>query len=244
VVAALTVVTLLFLTGLFEDLPEATLAAVVIAALIDLVDIPSLVRLYRLHTAGLGRIYGFAARPDFISAVAALLGVLIFDTLPGLFIGIGVSITLLLYRASRPNIAELGKVPGSDADYEDVRRNPQNQQVPGVAVLRVESGLFFANADAVRKDVLAHAVDGTKTVVLDGETVPFIDVTAAQMLAALAEDLERDGIQLLLARDVGQVRDVLHRQEADHPISIHTYPTVQAAVSAALKSSETMPAKA
>jgi sulfate permease, SulP family len=238
VVAALTVITLLFLTGLFEDLPEATLAAVVISALIDLVDIPSLVRLYKLHTTGLGRIYGFAARPDFISAVAALFGVLIFDTLPGLFIGIGVSIALLLYRASRPNIAVLGKVPGSDTDWSDVRRNQANKPVPGVAVLRVESGLFFANADAIRQDVLAHAVDGTKAIVLDGETVPFIDVTAAQMLAAVAEDLDRDGIQLLLARDVGQVRDILKRQEKDQQFPlIHTYPTVEAAVTAALEPS-------
>jgi high affinity sulfate transporter 1 len=244
VVAALTVVTLLFLTGLFENLPEATLAAVVIAALIDLVDIPSIVRLYRIHTAGLGRIYGFAARPDFISALAALFGVLIFDTLPGLFIGIGVSIALLLYRSSMPNIAVLGQVPGSDGDFEDMKRNPHNDPVPGVAVLRVESGLFFANADAIRKEVLAHAVDGTKAIVLDGETVPFIDVTAAQMLEALAEDLHRDGIQLILARDVGQVRDVLRRQEADHPIEIRTYPTVEAAVTAATGPSTKEPVKA
>jgi sulfate permease, SulP family len=242
VVAGLAVVTLLFLTGLFEDLPDATLAAVVIAALIDLVDVPSLVRLYRLHTAGLGRIYGFAARPDFISALAALFGVLVFDTLPGLFIGIGVSITLLLYRASRPNVAVLGQVPGTTGDYADVQRNPGNQTVPGVAVLRVESGIFFANADAVRNEVLARAVEGTKAIVLDGETVPFIDVSAAQMLAAVAEDLERDGIQFVLARDVGQVHDVLNRQKADQPVAIRTYPTVQAAVTAVLQPS-TMPAK-
>jgi high affinity sulfate transporter 1 len=237
VVAGLTVVTLLFLTGLFEDLPEATLAAVVIAALIDLVDVPSLTRLYRLHTAGLGRIYGFAARPDFISALAALFGVLVFDTLPGLFIGIAISLGLLLYRASRPNIAVLGKVPGTTADYADVKRNPQNQPVAGVAVLRVESGLFFANADTVRKEVLAHAGAGTKAIVLDGETVPFIDVTAARMLETVAEDLEREGVRLVLARDVGQVHDVLKRQEADQPVAIHTYPTVQAAVTAALRPS-------
>ncbi len=92
VVAVLTVVTLLFLTGLFEELPEAVLAAVVIGAVVELVDIPSLVGLYRVHTRGLGRIYGFAARPDFIAAMATLVGVLVFDTLPGLFIGIGVSV--------------------------------------------------------------------------------------------------------------------------------------------------------
>src|SRR5207342_1632645 len=96
VVAVLSVVTLLFLTGLFEDLPEPTLAAVVIAAVIELVDIGALINFRDLYSSRLGRIYGAAARPDFIAAVAALLGVLIFDTLPGLFIGITVSILLLL----------------------------------------------------------------------------------------------------------------------------------------------------
>jgi len=237
VVAVLTVVTLLFLTGLFEDLPDATLAAVVIAALIDLVDIRSLTSLYRLHTAGLSRIYGLASRPDFISALAAMFGVLVFDTLPGLFIGIAVSLGLLLYRASRPNIAELGRVPGPDGDFDDVRRNPHSKPVQGVAVLRVESGLFFANADTIRKDVMAHAVDGTKAIVLDGQTVPFIDVTAAQMLETVAEDLDRDGIRFLLARDVGQVRDIVKRADRGDRIVIRAYPTVQDAVTAALKPS-------
>jgi sulfate permease, SulP family len=156
VVAVLTVVTLLFLTGLFEELPEAVLAAVVIAAVVELVDIPSLVRLHRVHTRGLGRIYGFAARPDFIAAMAALFGVLVFDTLPGLFIGIGVSVMLLLYRASRPNIAVLGQT-GADGAFEDVERNSNAAAVPGVVILRVESGLFFANADMVRESISAKA---------------------------------------------------------------------------------------
>ena len=115
-VAVLVVVTLLFLTGLFEHLPEATLAAVVIVAVIELVDIPSLVRLYRVWTGRLGGIYGSAARADFIAALAALLGVLVFDTLPGLFIGIGVSLLLLIYRASRPQVATLVRATPSDGD--------------------------------------------------------------------------------------------------------------------------------
>ncbi|MGA9872995.1 MAG: SulP family inorganic anion transporter, partial [Rhodococcus sp. (in: high G+C Gram-positive bacteria)] len=98
VVAALTVITLLFLTGLFEQLPEATLAGVVIAAVIELVDTAALVRLYRVWSSRLADIYGVAARADFLAALAAMLGVLIFDTLPGLVIGIGVSMILLLYR--------------------------------------------------------------------------------------------------------------------------------------------------
>jgi sulfate permease, SulP family len=230
VVAVLTVVTLLFLTGLFEELPEAVLAAVVIAAVVELVDIPALVRLYRAHTRGLGRIYGFAARPDFIAAIAALVGVLVFDTLPGLFIGIGVSVLLLLYRSSRPNIAVLGQA-GADSPFEDVERNPKAVTVPGVVILRVESELFFANAEAVRQSIRAKAADPkVRAVVLDAETITSIDVTASHMLIELGHDLQRQGKRLVLARQIGQVREVLATQHGTTAIEI--YPSVQAAVDA------------
>ena len=227
VVAVLTVVTLLFLTGLFETLPEATLAAVVIAAVIELVDVPALMRLHRVWTRRLGRIYGPAARPDFVAAIAALAGVLVFDTLPGLFIGIGVSLVLLLYRASRPNVAVLGRLP--DGHWVDLARGDAEAQ-PHVVVLRVEAGLFFANADHVRRTILAHArEDEVKAVVIDAETMPYIDVTAAEALAQLRDDLERDGVQLLLARDIGQVRDVLRRAGAEDEATA-VFPTVEDAV--------------
>ena len=80
----LTVVTLLFLTGLFEKLPEATLAAVVVAAVIELVDIASLKRLWRVRTGRLASVYKVTSRVDFFAAAATLLGVLLFETLPGL----------------------------------------------------------------------------------------------------------------------------------------------------------------
>ncbi|MQY05547.1 SulP family inorganic anion transporter [Actinomadura macrotermitis] len=230
-VAVLTIVTLLFLTGLFEKLPEATLGAVVIAAVIELVDVPALVRLYRMWTRRLGRIYGPAARADFIAAIAALAGVLLFDTLPGLFIGIGVSLLLLLYRASRPNIAELGRIAGGDRLWVDVRRRPDAVTRPDVAVVRVESGLFFANADRVQKAMRVLAGrDGVRAVVLDAETVPFVDVTAAEMLADLRRDLERQGVAFYVAHDVGQVRDMLRRQSGEER---HVYPSVDSAVQAA-----------
>jgi MFS superfamily sulfate permease-like transporter len=228
VVAALTVVTLLFLTGLFEELPEATLAAVVIAALVELVDVRALVALYRFHARGAGRAFAIAARPDFVAALAALLGVLVFDTLPGLFIGIVVSILLLLYRASRPHVAVLGKAPGTADQWTDVQRHPDNAPVPGIVVLRPESGLFFANADAVREEIRARAVAGTRAVVLDAETMPAIDVTALTMLIGLARDLHDRGVELVIARDIGVVRDLVAVGE-EHP-TISTFPTVQAAV--------------
>jgi sulfate permease, SulP family len=230
VCAALTVLTLLFLTGLFEDLPEATLAAVVIAAVVELVDVPALVELYRVHTRALGRAYGFAARPDFIAAVAAMAGVLVFDTLPGLFLGITISLVLLLYRVSRPYVAQLGRVAGARDHYADLARHPDDRPPPGVVVLRVESGLFFANADHVRAAILQSVGEDTEGVVLDAETVPSIDVTAARMLLELQADLARDRIAFAIARDIGQVRDVLELEAGDSAIA--TYPTVADAVAA------------
>jgi sulfate permease, SulP family len=230
VCAALTVLTLLFLTGLFEDLPEATLAAVVIAAVIELVDVPALVALYRVHTEALGRAYGVAARPDFIAAVAAMLGVLVFDTLPGLFLGVAISLLLLLYRVSRPYVAVLGRVQGARDHYADLARHPDDRPPPGVTVLRIESGLFFANADHVRDVIRSHAKQDIHAIVLDAETIPSIDVTAARMLLDLRADLDRDGVELVLARDVGQVRDVLRSEAGDR--AIVTYPGVAEAVAA------------
>jgi sulfate permease, SulP family len=221
-VAVLTVITLLFLTGLFTDLPEATLAAVVVAALIELVDYDALRALYRASSARLTRIYGFAARADFIAAVAAMLGVLIFDTLPGLIIGVLDSLLLLTYRVSRPNVAVLGEIPGSGGRWADVEHHPEDRTVPGVSVLRVESGVFFANADYVRTVIeRAAAADGTRAVVLDCETMPFVDVTAARMIDQLAAVLANRGIRLVVAGEIGQVRDMVAAVAADSAPEYH-----------------------
>jgi high affinity sulfate transporter 1 len=233
VCAGLTVLTLLFLTSLFEDLPEATLSAIVIAALIALVDLGALRELYRIYTGHLGRIYGVAARPDFIAAVAALMGVLVFDTLPGLFIGITVSVLLLLYRSSHPHVAELGRVPGTVGEFGDRERHPANVLTPGVVVLRVESELFFANAEGVRRVVRDHArAPGVHAVVIDAAAIGSVDVTAARMVIDLARELERGGVRLALAHGIGQVRDMLEEAAVEGTGPLLLYPTVQSAVAA------------
>lgn len=230
IVASLTIVTLLFLTGLFEDLPEATLAAVVIAALVDLVDFRPLVRLYGLYTSELGRVYGFAARADFIACVAALVGVLALEILPGLFIGIAVSVLLLVYRSSRPNVAVLGLAPG-DAYWVDVTRHPEASRVPGILVVRPESGLYYTNADAVKGEILRQVGTSTQACILDAQSVPAIDITGADMLAQLKGELGSRGIAFVVARDIGQVADMLvsaaHGDEQPE-----LYPTVAAALEA------------
>jgi sulfate permease, SulP family len=231
-VAVLTVLTLLFLTGLFEDLPETTLAAVVIGAVIELIDVGAMVRLYRCVTGPLKQIYGPAARADFLAAIAAGLGVMIFDTLPGLFIGIGVSVVLLAYRASRPHVAELGLDPTHPDRYVDRSRDPRALPLEGIVILRIESPLFFANADNVDTVVRATGTrQGVRAVVLDAETIAAVDVTAADMLERLVERLGASNVQLVIARGIGQVRDVLSVAEPGRS-ALPLFPTVHEAVAA------------
>ncbi|MEZ4597161.1 MAG: STAS domain-containing protein [Chloroflexota bacterium] len=161
-----------------------------------------------------------------------MLGVLIFDTLPGLFIGIGMSLVLLLYRAYRPHIATLGLVPGSRDQYGDVARHPENALVPGVPILRVDSPLFFANAEHVRATVRdAAAQPDARAVILDMEATPSVDVSAIRMLAELREDLTARGSRLVLARNLGQVRELMRRELGEGSVE-DVYPNVAAAVAA------------
>lgn len=101
---------------------------------------------------------------------------------------------------------------------------------PGVVVLRPQGALFFANADTIRDRVQSLATGDIRAVVLDGETIPAVDVTAAGMLADLASDLHARGVELYLAHDVGTVRDILRRAGVTLP---HVYPTIDDAVRAA-----------
>ena len=213
VVAALTVVTLLLFTGLFEQLPEATLAAVVIAAVIELVDLSSLRRFHRVWTARLGRIHRGTARTDFLGALAALLGVLLLGTLPGLLVGVLVSLGLLVQRASRPYVPVLGR--DTAGAWVDSAGGHTTTEEPGAVVLRVESGLFFANAEQVRSRIVDLAGPGVHTVVLAAATIPTIDVTAATMLDELADRLRAGGVELRIAHPIGQVRDVLRTAASD-----------------------------
>jgi sulfate permease, SulP family len=230
IAAGLTIVTLFLLTGFFENLPVATLAAVVIVALVELIDFSTLRDYYRVYTTRLGRAYGFAARTDFIAAVAAMLGVMVFGVLAGLFTGVLISLLLLLYRTSRPPVAELGRVPGDSGHFSDLDRHPENQRVEGIAVLRIEGGLYFANATPVAAEIRSAAHrDDVRAVVVDAETVPFIDVTAAEILDQLARELQADGIRLVIARNIGQVRDVVGAALGDSIIDT-AYPTVDEAV--------------
>jgi anti-anti-sigma factor len=124
-------------------------------------------------------------------------------------------------------------VEGDPDHWIDIARH-KGAVVPGLVVLRVEAGRFFANADHVRNVVRAAAArPGTKAVLLDAESIAFIDVTASEMLATLTEELAARNVALLLAHDIGQVRDTLAETGVDAELArTGTYATVDEAVAA------------
>ena len=166
-----------------------------------------------------------------MAAVAPLLEVLVFDTLLGLFIGIAMSIGLLVdrrlvhleknnyvaqdvelvqrgleeYRASRPHVAILGRVPGHDHLFGDLERHQENQEVAGVTIVPPGRAVLRERRQRPGPDS-GKVVEQRelRAVVLDGEAMPYIDVTAVRMLDQLAAELKSDGLQLVPTRGLGQ----------------------------------------
>ena len=215
-------ITILFLTGLFENLPEATLGAIVIHAVWHLIDLGKVSRYWKIRG------------DDFWAGLAALLGVLVFDILVGLLIAVSVSLLLILARASRPQWAVLGRVRLSTSDdiaYQSLERHPQGETVPGLLIFRFDADLFFANANAFADDVraaIAAAQTKPQVVLLDAESVSDIDATAVGVLQDLTAELGDDGIEIWAARIKTRVAQVLRRMDvlAEAPV----FPSVGSAV--------------
>lgn len=193
-------VCLLFLTGLLENLPKAVLAAVVLTAVAGLIDFPAMIHMWR------------ASRLDFYAAMAALAGVLLLGILQGILLAALASILMLLARVSRPHVAFLGRIPGTNA-YSDRDRHPENEALPGVIAFRPEASLIYVNADAVLDAVLrrvgAAAPGGVRRVVCDLSASPYMDLTGSRMLDRLHGELAARGIALRIVGAHGHVRDLL-----------------------------------
>ncbi|MCY1023657.1 SulP family inorganic anion transporter [Pyxidicoccus sp. MSG2] len=199
--AGFTVLVALFLMPLIRLLPEATLAAIVVLAISGMMDVRELRRLYRLR------------REDFIVAMVALVGVLALDVLPGLLVAVGLSIFLMVYRASVPRMSELGRTPGTLA-FSDLRHMPRPLTVPGMLILRPNEGIFFANATSLRDEVidrLRRSPRPCQALLLDLEVTADLDVPGADMLASLRDDLKQRGVTLMLARIMSPTRRMLDR---------------------------------
>jgi SulP family sulfate permease len=199
IAAAVTVVVALFFTQFFYALPEAALGAIVIVAVSGMVKLARLKHLQRVR------------REDFILAVVALLAVLTFETLQALFIAVIISLFALVWRASHPRLAVLGRVPDS-LQFSDVRRHPENKIVPGLLMVRPENGLFFANAAGIHEAIIAEMTSGSepiKAVLLDLGATTDLDVPSADMLAELGEELRDRNVRFMLMHLIMPVRQML-----------------------------------
>jgi sulfate permease, SulP family len=212
----LVVVTVLFLTGLFEQLPEAVLGAIVIHAVSGMIDFGKLTALRAAKT------------PDFWAALGALAGVIVLGILPGLAIGIGLSLVLFVHRLDHPHTAVLGRLP--DGRFADTTLDPNARTTDGVLVYRLDAPLIFANSDVVVDDLQTRA-RSVHRIVLDMETVYEIDTQGAEALERLARDLSDKGVTLVLARPHAPVRELLERLQVTDTFGPDgVFATVEAAV--------------
>jgi MFS superfamily sulfate permease-like transporter len=159
-------------------------------------------------------------RPEFVVAMAALLGVLGTGLLRGVMIGAIISLVQLLRRASRPHVALLGRIPGSRR-FSDRQRHPDNELIPGVLIFRPESGLLYFNVDHVCATILERVraePSPPKMVVLDLSAAPHVDLQSAHALAGLADELTADGIRFQTVEARSSVRDRLRNEAVDNKL--------------------------
>jgi sulfate permease, SulP family len=194
------ILTLVAFAPLFSNLPKAVLAAIIIDAVVfGMIDVAELRRLYRVK------------RFDFWIAAAAVVGVLSAGVLAGVVIGIALSLVWLVYVATAPGMPLLGREPGTRV-FRDATENPDDETFPGIVVVRLDGGLFFATADALEDRIRALLVqDGgpVHAVVLDLEGADIIDSQGAAKLAEILDYTESVGVELRLARVKPAVAGIL-----------------------------------
>ncbi len=201
VFASLTLaISLLFLTGFLQNLPKAVLAAIVFTAVLGLVDIRTLSRMWRI------------SKPDFYAATIALAAVLLLGILQGILLAAAASVLILLARASQPHVAFLGRIPGTSS-YSDLARHPENEQLPHAVIFRPEASLLYVNAEFVSQTLLERLSTigkaSIRMVVCDLSASPYIDLAGSRMLRLLHTELAGSGIALRIIGARGRVRDLL-----------------------------------
>ena len=211
-------------TDLVHDLPLSTLAAIVIVAVLVLIDV------------GAARRLRHSRRSEFLLAMVAFSGVAVLGVLWGVGIAIALSLLTFVRRAWRPHDAVLGRVDNLKG-YHDTERYPDARRIPGLVLYRFDAPLFFANADYFREQVRALARSGGVTwIVVAAEPITDVDATAGEMLRALNDELEASGIEFAFAELKDPVRDWLRRYGVDAAIGDgRFFPTIGVAVTAYLR---------
>jgi MFS superfamily sulfate permease-like transporter len=194
ITAVFVLITIVALTWMFEPLPEAVLGAIVIHAVWKLIDFSGFAILWQTR------------KIDFGLAIAAFLGVILIDILQGIVIGIILSLVALIYRASFPEGAELGRIEDDDGNYEfvGVANYPDARTLPGMVIYRQTGSLIFSNASAFSKqarELLWNRTDPPASVLLvDCEQMADMDTTGAEEIISLNEELEAVDVELWLTR--------------------------------------------
>ena len=214
VAAVLILATGLFLAPLFEDLPQATLAAIVIVAISGFFRADEIVRIGRLRESAA------------VLSLVALVGVLLFGVLPGLLLAAGLSLAIVIQRLSRPSYGTLGRDPASGV-WGRIDRHPNLQTRPGVVVARVDGPLFYANAAPVKDWVGGIGADdpSIRVVVLDLSGSDDLDVGTLDMLTELADEFAARGVELRFAA----VRAPVLRLLGLAGLAEHAFPSLDAA---------------
>ena len=185
-------------TDVFYNMPVVIMAVLIIVAVYKLVDFKEL---HRIRVV---------SKNAFIVAMASFAGVLVFGVLEGLLIGVVISFFYILYRISAPHMTILGRIPDTN-DFKDVVRNDVFIIYPAVLVVRFDAPLVFANSHTIKHKILDKVEEDryVELVILDMETSPMLDVTAADMLGELDTALLNKKIVFRLANCTGEVRDML-----------------------------------
>ena len=220
--AALIILMIVLVPGLFRNLPQPALAAVVITAALSLADIPATVRLWRQRKA------------EFLLSIAAFLGVALLGVLPGIVIAVVLSILNVFRRAWWPYATVLGRVEGVEG-YHDIHFYPEAEHLPGLVIYRFDGPLFFANATRFRDEIrrLAQAEPKPSWILIAAEPVTDVDTTAADMLTELDEALNAQGISLVFAELKDPVRAKIERYGLTRTIDPHHFfPTITGATAA------------
>jgi len=222
IAALFTLVVVLFASGLLRNLPQPVLAAIVLAAVMSLVDVAAFRHIWRF------------SRAEFAVAAAAFLGVLGSGPENGVLLGAAISIVLLLRQASRPRVVELGRMPGT-ALFADRVRQTEAERTPGVLVVRCESSLVYFNVEYVRErlfELLAERTDAVRLVVFFLGAVPKVDLAGAELLTDLYDRLGARGIDVRLADAHGEVREALRRIHFEKQDLLETGRSVDVVISA------------
>jgi high affinity sulfate transporter 1 len=193
---------LLFFTGSLANLPEVVLAVIVLHAVAGLIRVNELRRLFYL------------SRGEFWIAMISLAGVLALGILKGVMLAAIISLAYLIRRTASPAVAVLGRIGDTDR-YSDVARHPDNKQIQGVVILRIEASLLYFNVDHVYDQIrkkIKEAPAPVKLVILDMAASPYVDVAGSNMLLRLSKELNEQGISFQIVEALSNVRELLRKQ--------------------------------